>query len=54
LVAGGEWPADLVPGTNNFAKGQGGPSLHELNIKDLFPAGAKRLELIGPKTRGLD
>jgi len=39
----------LVPGTNNFAKGQGGPSLHELDIKDLFPRGAKRLELIGPK-----
>jgi outer membrane protein assembly factor BamB len=39
----------LVPGTNNFAKGQGGPSLHELNNRDMFPAGAKRLELIGPQ-----
>jgi outer membrane protein assembly factor BamB len=39
----------LVPGTNNFGKGQGGPSLHELNIKNLFPPGTKRLELIGPK-----
>jgi outer membrane protein assembly factor BamB len=42
-------PRVLVPGTNNFAKGQGGPSLHALNIAELFPPGAQRLELIGPR-----
>jgi len=39
----------LVPGTNNYGKGQGGPDLHGINIAELFPPGTKTLELIGPK-----
>lgn len=39
----------LAPGTNNFGKGQGGPGLHGINIAELFPPGARKLELIGPK-----
>ena len=39
----------LLGGTNNFGKGQGGPTLHGLNIKDMYPPGTKNMELFGPK-----
>jgi len=38
----------LVPGTNNFGKGQGGMQLHLLDKAEVFPSGVKRLDLIGP------
>ncbi len=38
----------LVPGTNNFGKGQGGPPLFRLDQAEVFPPGTRHLELIGP------